>query len=168
MCSVRWDCFEVCISSETSQGRLFPGGLPTMVASGTWTLASTRRSWSVTDTDYAVWTGFLSHPRSHWLHRSNVRSTGLQMVLSVHALSPWTSQQDIGLELRTHSLKSLLLTVQVPFFRAILHMNLVTQFTAVLHAGCSVLCHSFQNVWLCFKRWPTPNRSQFHLEAQFF
>jgi hypothetical protein len=49
-------------------------------------------------------------------------------------------------------------------FRAILLIVLVTQFTAVLHAGSRVSCHNFLSLCLCFISQPRPDGPQLRSE----
>jgi hypothetical protein len=47
------------------------------------------------------------------------------------------------------------------FFRVIFLIDLVTQLTAVLHAGSLVSCHNFRILCLCYNKRSRPGRSLF-------
>jgi hypothetical protein len=111
---------------------------------------------------HEMWTGFLNNPQWRWLsHPSDMlflKDHEQRLVPLVHLFIC-----DIAIGHRTWGVISQFATflfhLSSAFLRLIRLMVLVTQCTAILHAGSQVTCHRFLNLRLRFSRLSTPGRS---------
>jgi hypothetical protein len=105
-----------------------------------------------------MWTGFLNNLQSHWPSRSGVIPKGSWT--AVDAIHPSLSISNFTVCHRawgvTSQFPTFVSNCSSVFVWVIRLMVLVTQLTAVLHAGFRVTCHSLLNLCLCFSRFFRP------------
>jgi hypothetical protein len=144
-----------------SQGPSFHNGVLSTDASRDWTLVSTCRSWFLSHRSWDVnWFSKLSAVMLAFSFRWYVVSNGPCTVVGAFGSSSFKSDYAIGhrpwsVTSQFHTFVSHHLNA---FLRVIHLIVLVTQLTAVLHAGSWVTCCSFLNLHLCFSRLTRPGR----------